>query len=200
MNLGFLASHRGSNVQAILENIEQGQLPASPKVIISNNPYSGVLELARNKNVPHYCLNEKNYPLEFGSLDQALVNILHEHQVNVVILAGYMKKIGNRLLEAYPNRILNIHPSLLPKHGGAGMYGLNVHQSVIDSGDRETGATIHLVNWEYDRGRILAQCKVEVSPDDTADSLAAKVLKIEPVLYTKTLKEIQNGSIDLDHC
>ncbi|HLC81869.1 MAG TPA: phosphoribosylglycinamide formyltransferase [Candidatus Nanoarchaeia archaeon] len=199
LNLGFLASHDGSNVKAIMESIEQGRLRASPKVIISNNPNSGVLELAKNKNIPHYCLNEKNFPQKYKSLDLAIIKTLQEHQVNLVVLAGYMKKVGSQLLEAYHNRILNIHPSLLPKHGGKGLYGLKVHQAVLDYGDTEAGVTIHLANQEYDQGRILAQAKIKVLPNDTADSLASRVLKLEHALYSQTLIEIQTNRLDLDN-
>jgi phosphoribosylglycinamide formyltransferase 1 len=198
MNLGFLASHNGSNVKAILDNIENGYLAANPKIIISNNTDAGVLEIAKNKDIPHYCINSQNIPEQHASIDNAIVGTLKAHDVDLVILAGYMKLLGKEILTAYPNRILNVHPSLLPRHGGKGMYGMNVHQEVIDSKDEITGATIHLVNQEYDQGRILAQSEVRVFPEDTANELASRVLKTEHHLYSQTLKEILEGNIDLD--
>ena len=131
-------------------------------------------------------------------LDIALRDILQKHRVDLVVLAGYMKKIGTKTLAAYAGRIINIHPALLPKHGGQGMYGMRVHEQVLASGDTETGATVHLVADDYDTGRILARQSVPVLEHDTAETLAERVLQIEHRLYVDTLSRIVNGEILLD--
>ena len=153
LKIGFFASHNGSNVKAILENIKSGYLNAEPKIVISNNPNAGVLKIATENNVASACLNAKNYPEPYGSLDEAILATLRKHGVNLIVLAGYMKKISPAILDAYKNRILNIHPALLPKYGGEGMYGEFVHQAVLKSDDAESGATIHLATPKYDEGR-----------------------------------------------
>lgn len=194
LKLGFLASHMGSNVEAILNKIEAGELEASTKVIISNNQNASVLDLGRNRNIPDYCLNKKN----IEDPNEAILEALQRHDVNLVVLAGYMKKLEYNIMQAYPNRILNIHPALLPNYGGKGMYGMYVHEAVIESDDVESGATIHMVTIEYDRGRIVAQYKVPRYERDTAETLAERVLRIEHVLYPQTLRDIQKGIINLD--
>jgi phosphoribosylglycinamide formyltransferase-1 len=198
LNLGFIASHNGSNVKAILENIKNGNLITNPKVIISNNPDAGVLELAKINNIPHYCINSKNYPAQFESLGDAILHTLKFHDVNLIILAGYMKLLGEEVYREYRNRILNIHPALLPKYGGKGMYGKYVHEAVLKSNDKETGATVHIATRNYDEGRILAQCKVPRYPKDTIDSLSKRVLRFEHTLYSQVLIDIESGLINLD--
>ena len=198
LKIGFFASHNGSNVKAILENINSGYLNAEVKIIISNNPNAGVLEIANANNIPAICLNGKNYPAKYNSLDEAILDTLNKHEVNLIVLAGYMKKINPALINTYKNRILNIHPALLPKYGGEGMYGESVHQAVLKSDDTETGATIHLVTPEYDEGRILGQCKVPRYKDDSVKTISQRVLRFEHILYSQVLKDIELGLIDLD--
>lgn len=198
LKIGFFASHNGSNVKAILENIKSGYLNAVPKVIISNNPDAGVLKIAKANDIPNYCLNAKNYSEKYNSLDEAILETLKTHEVNLIVLAGYMKKISPAIVDTYKNRILNIHPALLPKYGGQGMYGEFVHQAVLKSDDTETGATIHLATPEYDKGRILSQCKIPRYKNDTAETLSQRVLKFEHTLYSQVLKDIELGLINLD--
>ena len=126
-------------------------------------------------------------------LDTSICEVLSNYEVDFVLLAGYMKMVGPLVLSSFEGKILNVHPSLLPKHGGQGMYGINVHRAVIDAGEKKSGATIHLVNSDYDKGKILGQKSVIVDKDDTPDSLAKKVLKIEHSLYVETLKKIIEG-------
>ena len=194
LHLGFLASHNGSNVRSILDYISSEELEAYPKVIISNNPDAHVLDLGIERKVTVFCLNKRNSK----DLDTKILEVLQRYDVNLVILAGYMKRLGKKVLEAYPNRVLNIHPALLPKYGGKGMYGMNVHQAVIDSSDTESGATIHLVDEKYDHGRIISQYKVPRFEKDTVETLAERVLRVEHVLYPQTLMDIQRGIISLD--
>ena len=195
-NIGFLASGRGSNVRTIVDACRNGCIDASPAVIISTNAMSGVLEYAKNENIPHYHLSQQTHT----NCDVAITETLLQHDVTLVVLAGYMKKIGPHLLETFKNRIINIHPSLLPKFGGKGMYGIKVHEAVMASGEKETGVTIHLVNDEYDQGQILAQHKISVEPNDTPESLAARVLAIEHELYKFTIQKIISGKLSLPDC
>ena len=194
LQLGFFASHRGSNLAAILTAIENGDLDAQAKVLICNNQNAPVLDLALKKNIPAYCLNQQDPEQR----DEAILALLRDHGVNLVVLAGYVQKVGQQIISTYSNRIINIHPALLPKYGGKRMYGLRVHQAVINSPDMESGATVHLVTAEYDEGRILAQYKVPRHARDTAETLAERVLRVEHVLYPQTLRDIQRGIILLE--
>jgi len=196
MNIGFLASHGGSNMQAIIDAAKKGTLKANPVVVISNNSDSTALERARKEGIPGFYLSGKTHP-DPDSLDQAILDTLIAHKVDIVALAGYMKKLGPKTLAYFRGRVLNIHPALLPKHGGKGMYGIHVHESVIAAGETESGVTVHLVNDEYDRGPILAQVRVPVKPDDTPEVLAARVLIEEHKLYPATLQRIVTGDIKL---
>lgn len=196
MNIGFLASHNGSNMQAIIDACKAGRLQATPACIISNNPDSGALARAKAESIPYYHLSSKTHPSE-EALDQAILSALTRHQVDIVILAGYMKKIGPRTLQHFSGAILNIHPALLPRFGGKGMYGMNVHEAVIAAGEKESGPSVHLVNEEYDAGPVIAQIRVPVLPDDTPDTLAARVLKKEHDLFSDVLQKIAQGVITI---
>jgi len=183
-------------MQAIIDACRAGKLHAAPVVVISNNGDSRALERARAEGIPNYCLSGKTHPDPEG-LDRAILDTLILHKVDVVALAGYMKKLGPGTLARFRGRILNIHPALLPKHGGKGMYGIHVHEAVIAAGEKESGVTVHLVNEEYDRGPILAQVRVPVMPDDTPEKLAERVLVQEHILYPATLERIAAGEIVL---
>ena len=196
MNLGFLASHNGSNMQAVIDACRSGRLTASPAVVISNNRDSGALERARNEKIPRFHLSGRIHP-DPEDLDREIVDVLLEHDVNLVLLAGYMKKIGPVTLATFPGHILNIHPGLLPEYGGQGMYGRRVHEAVLAAGARETGATVHVVDAIYDNGPVLAQRKVSVKKTDTADTLARRVLAVEHELYVDTIDRIIRGEIKL---
>ena len=193
LKLGLLASHSGSNMQAIIDACRSGELSADPCVVVSNNSDSGALVRARTEGIAAYHLSEKTHP---GIVDREIVAVLQRHGVEVVCLAGYMKKLGVEMLAAYRERILNIHPSLLPKFGGRGMYGIRVHEAVLAAGEERSGATIHLVNGEYDQGRILAQEEVSVEAGDTPEMLQTRVLVVEHRLYAATLAQIARGEID----
>lgn len=196
MNLGFFASHGGSNMQALIDATKRGELDARPVLLISNNRSSQATVRAQQEGIPFLVMNSVTHP-EFEALDQAMLDALREHAVDLIVLAGYMKMIGPKVLEAYDGRILNIHPALLPKFGGHGMFGQHVHRAVLDAGETVTGVTIHLVNSEYDEGRIIAQAEVPVLPDDTVESLAARVLKKEHEFFAQTLQEVVQGSLKL---
>ncbi|HWU36365.1 MAG TPA: phosphoribosylglycinamide formyltransferase [Candidatus Acidoferrum sp.] len=195
LQLGFLASHGGSNMQAIIDACKTGRLEAKPCVVLSNNSDSMALQRAKNEGIPNYHISAVTYP---GPLeDEEILRTLKRHGVDTVILAGYMKMLGPETLKAYRGRILNIHPALLPKYGGKGMYGKRVHEAVLAAGEKMTGVSIHIVDETYDTGPIINQCRVPVHEGDTVDSLAERVLKHEHVLYVETLQKIVEGKIVL---
>jgi len=196
LTLGLLASHRGSNVQAVVAACRSGRIAARPGVVISNNASSVVLQFAQSVGVPSCCIGGPAYA-DDGVRDQAILDALQTHGVDLVLLLGYMKLLGPRTTAAYRGRILNTHPALLPRHGGKGMYGNRVHEAVLAAGDAETGVTLHLVDEEYDHGQIVAQCRVPVKPNDTVESLAARVLEREHEFLVETLQAIAAGSVKL---
>ena len=190
LNIAVLGSGRGSNFQAILTAIQQGRIPnARIAVVISNNSGAGILEIARNNSLPAVHLSHRQFPTEDEFVD-ALLSLLSAHGVNFIVLAGYMKRIHPRVINAYRHRIINIHPALLPRHGGPGMYGHFVHEAVIAAGDRLSGATVHFVDEEYDHGSIVLQKTVSVAPEDTPETLAAKILEIEHEIYPEAIRRL----------
>jgi phosphoribosylglycinamide formyltransferase-1 len=196
LNLGFLASHNGSNMQAIVRASESGNLLARPCVVISNNPKSVALQFAQERGLVAKHLSSLTHK-NGEELDQAILETLQENKVDLVLLVGYMKLIGPRLISEYENRILNIHPALLPKYGGKGMYGIHIHAAVIAAGEKETGITIHHANEHYDQGKIIAQCTVPVLDNDTPQTLASRVLKREQTFIVETLQGILSKRITL---
>jgi len=185
-------------MQAIIDACNEGRLNAHAVVVISNNGNSGALDRARSEGIPAHHLGSKNFP-DADNLDQMITDTLRKYDVEVVVLVGYMKKIGAKTLTAYPGRIINIHPALLPKYGGKGMFGKHVHAAVLAAGETETGVTLHLVDALYDTGPILAQCKVPVEKGDTIESLAERVLVVEHRFFVETLAKILSGEIVLPH-
>ena len=196
MNLGILASHNGTNAQAIINAYKSGKTKAKVVVIISNNSKAGVIERARKEKIPYYHLSSKIYP-DLNKLDEVILDKLKKHEADIVLLAGYMKKLGIKTLEYYRNKIINIHPALLPKYGGKGMYGLNVHKEIIKNKEKETGITVHIVDEEYDHGKILNQIQLPVEKEDTPESLQKRVLNHEHVFIVETLNKIYNKEIEL---
>jgi len=196
MKIGILASHGGSNMQAVLDATADGTLSMEPSIIISNNRKAMALERAATAGIPHQVLNGTTHP-EPDELDQAILSALRGSGTDIVLLAGYMKKLGPATLSHFDGRIVNIHPSLLPKFGGQGMYGARVHEAVLAAGETETGVTIHLVDGAYDEGRILAQTPVPVLREDTVETLAARVLEREHQFLVETLVQISDGRIRL---
>ena len=182
-------------MQAIIDACKQGRLNAKPRVVISNNSDSMTLTRARTEGIPCYHISASTHPGD--AEDRAILRTLQAHDVDTVILAGYMKRIGPTTLNAYRGRILNIHPALLPKFGGQGLYGKQVHEAVLKAGEKVTGVTVHVIDESYDTGPILSQAQVPVLEDDTADSLAKRVLMHEHLLYVETLRKISEGAIPL---
>jgi phosphoribosylglycinamide formyltransferase-1 len=196
LNLVVLASGGGTNLQAIINNIEAGKLNAQIKAVISNNSKAGALERARNHNIPAIHLNHKQFatPEEF---DEKLLSILKENETDFLVLAGYMKMLSPTVVRTYKNRILNIHPALLPSFGGSGMYGIHVHEAVIKAGVKVTGVTVHVVDEIYDHGAIVMQKTVPVLDDDTPESLAERVLKVEHQTYSEALQLFAEGKVEI---
>ena len=196
MNLAFFASYNGSSAQAITDACLTGDLIAAPSLMICNNETAKALEWAKNKGLKTFCLNGKTHPNP-EDLDQAIAEKLRASKITLVVLSGYMKLIGPETMRAVDNRIINVHPALLPKHGGQGMFGRKVHEAVINNNDAETGATIHQVNGAYDEGQILAQKSFKIDTSDTAETIEEKVKAIEPELYIDTIRKILKGEITL---
>lgn len=196
MNIAFLASYNGSSAHAITDACLNNDIVAAPTLLITNNAYAKALEWAKNKGLKTCIINSKTHenPEE---LDEAIAQKLKDNKINLVVCSGYMKLIGPETIDAVKGKILNIHPALLPKYGGQGMYGRHVHQAVKDNGDTETGVTIHLVNDEYDKGHIIAQKTVEVLPNDGVEDIENKVKEIEPEFYIETIRKIIKGDIEL---
>ncbi len=187
LRLGVLASGRGSNFKAILTEIQRGRLDAEVCVLVSNKNSAGVLFYATQSGIPAEYLSKKNFasPQEY---DAEIVKIFNKYKVNFVVLAGYLKFLTPELINYYPNRILNIHPVLLPSFGGEGMYGVHVHNAVLKRGCKISGATVHLVDEIYDHGPIILQKSVPVLENDTEETLAARVLIVEHEIFPKALQ------------
>ncbi len=184
-----MASHGGSILQAVIDACEDGTIAASVTLVVSNNSDAPALKRAKKHGIETLHLSARTHG-NADELDEALTAALGEAKADWILLAGYMKKLGPRTLGAYRNRILNTHPSLLPKYGGQGFFGRNVHQAVLDAGDTESGATVHLVAGEYDTGPILSQVRVQVKPDDSVESLEERVKSAERNLIIATLIEL----------
>jgi len=189
MKISFLASHGGSAAKHIITAIRNKQLEAEIGVVITNNPDSVIYDWCHENTVEVVCINGNTHTVE-SEKDLAIHKALIKVNTDLIILSGYMKKIGSITLSEYSNRVLNIHPSLLPKHGGKGLFGDKVHQSVIASGDKQSGATVQFINEEYDEGPVFSQQIVEVVDGETVESLKTKVQAIEGELYLNSIKRI----------
>lgn len=193
MKLGVMASHNGSTLQAVLDACAKGEIEASVALVISNNGGSKALARARQANVATRHLSSVTHP-EPTSLDEAIRDEFRDAGCDWVLLAGYMKRLGPATLAAFTGRLINVHPSLLPKHGGQGMFGVAVHEAVLAAGDPVTGATVHEVSGDYDRGRIIGQLEVAVSRTDTPETLQTRVQAAERKLLIATLAELSRAT------
>lgn len=195
--IGILASGGGTNMQAIIDRIDAGSLNARISVVIGNNSSAEALDRARRHGIPAFHLSRLTHPAS-DELDRAMLNILHTHGVDWLVLAGYMRPVGTKTLAAYRDRVLNIHPALLPKFGGEGMYGIHVHEAVIEAGEAESGVTVHLVTTEYDTGPIIAQRRVPVLKTDTPSTLQQRVLSEEHRIYGDVIAAIADGRLTVN--
>jgi phosphoribosylglycinamide formyltransferase 1 len=190
--LALLISGRGSNLQSILDAIAARRLDASIAVVISNRAAAPGLQPARDAGIPAIHVNPRDFP-DRDAYDRAMVDVLGEHGVHLVCLAGFMRLVGAPLLEAFPHRVLNIHPSLLPA-----FRGLNAQRQALEHGVRVTGATVHLVTSELDDGPIVLQAAVPVLDDDTADTLSARILIEEHRIYPEAIGLVLAGGWTID--
>ncbi len=187
--LAVFCSGAGSNFQSLYFAIAERDLPAEIVLCLSNRSECGATAFAEQHGMETLHLSEKQYDTheEFSA---AMLDALRKRKVEYILLAGYLRKVPEKVIEDYSLKMLNIHPALLPKFGGPGMYGINVHKAVIEAGERESGATVHYVDAEYDKGPVLLQRRVPVEPGDTPESLAARVLECEHRLYPDALEKL----------
>jgi phosphoribosylglycinamide formyltransferase 1 len=193
IRVGVIASHEGSLLQAVLDACDAGEIEGVVAVVISNNSNSGALRRARVAAVPAVHLSGVTHP-DADNLDRAIAGTLSDHRVDWVLLAGYMKKLGPFTLAAYRGRIVNTHPALLPHFGGPGFYGRRVHEAVLAAGDPESGATVHLVNDEYDSGPVVAQVRVPITQGITVEQLEDRVKHAERRLLVDVLAALARGA------
>jgi len=184
--IGILVSHQGTNFQAIIDACITGRINGRIAIAISNNSQSEGLKRARRAQIEAVHLSSSTNP-DPRDLDRAMASLFTTHEVDIIVTAGYMKKLGAITLKQFSGKILNVHPSLLPKYGGKGMYGIKVHRAVIEAGDPESGITIHWLDEQYDTGPIIAQKRIDVLDNDTPESLAARMLTEEHELLVTTL-------------
>lgn len=187
LRIGVLVSGGGTNLQSIIDAIEVGTLKSQIVCVISNKEAAYGLERARKHQIPAYFIN----PKEEG-YDEKVLTLLKDEQVDLVVLAGYLKILNKDLIEVYRGRIINIHPSLLPKFGGKGFYGLHVHKAVIAAREKESGATVHYVDIGIDTGKIILQRKLQVMPEDTPETLQKRILdQIEHKILVEAIQSIE---------
>ncbi|MFC3860687.1 phosphoribosylglycinamide formyltransferase [Deinococcus antarcticus] len=189
MRLAFLASHGGSAAKHLVQACRDGLLDAAAVALVSNNSQSPALAWAREAGLKTAHLSSAKYP-DADELDDRICTFLVDSGADTLVLSGYMREIGPRVLQAFSGRLVNIHPSLLPRHGGRGMYGDRVHEAVLAAGDTESGATVHLVTAGIDEGPILAQARVPVLPGDDLASLKARVQAVEGELMLQAVREL----------
>ncbi|MDI6802999.1 MAG: phosphoribosylglycinamide formyltransferase [Bacteroidota bacterium] len=199
LNIAVFASGKGSNFRAILDAIKAGKIQnAQIVLVVSNNSDAGALATARENNIPTLHISRKQFTSD-EDFNDVLLAKLSEYNVNFIALAGYMKKIDARIVRAFQNRMINIHPALLPKYGGSGMYGMHVHEAVIANKDKYSGATVHIVDEEYDHGSVVLQKTVPVEENDTPETLAARVLQIEHEIYPEAIRLFSEGKVDISN-
>lgn len=184
VKIALFASGSGSNVENILNFFSEQKNILFP-LIISNNPRAFVHERAKKMAIPSVNFNREDF-IE----GDKILSLLIKNEIDFIVLAGFLLKIPKLLIDAYPNKIINIHPALLPKYGGKGMYGMHVHQAVKDANEKETGVTIHYVNEHYDEGNIIFQAKCEIFPTDSPEDIAQKVHALEYQHFPETIANI----------
>lgn len=183
-NIAIFASGAGSNAQKIIDHFKGSPL-AKVELIVCNNPSAGVLKIAEAENINVLLIDKQQFAKEDAYLPE-----LKKHKIDFIVLAGFLWKVPKNLIEAYPQKIVNIHPALLPKYGGKGMYGHFVHEAVIANNEKESGITIHYVDELYDHGANILQEKVTIEPHDTHGSLAAKIHVLEHKYFPATIEKI----------
>lgn len=188
-NIVVFASGSGTNFQAVIDAILRGDIDARISGLITNKTQVGAISRAKEYNIPSKIFNPADFDDEPAYARQLLVQ-LKAWNTDLIVLAGYLKKIPSEIIKAFPGRIINIHPALLPKFGGKGFYGHHVHKAVIDAGEKKSGCTVHVVTDEFDAGPVLAQIEVPVRPDDSPATLAQRILEQEHILLPKVINQV----------
>ncbi len=194
--IAVFASGRGSNFLAILKKIQTGYIPAKIALCITNNPDAGIISIAEANDVPVRIFIPKEFT-DAKQFNDVILSELKATKVDYIILAGYLKLIGTQIVEQFENRIINIHPALLPSFGGKGMYGHHVHEAVFSRGVKLSGATVHLVNSEFDDGPIVMQKSVDITAVQSPEEIAAKVLEIEHEIFSEAVKLMVENKLQL---
>lgn len=189
--MAVFASGSGSNFINLFNKTTNSKLNGKIVLLVSNNPNSGAVKFAKNSDISVKIINKFRYKNK-TTINKEYKSSLKENKIDLILLAGFMKKIPVDLIKIYRNKILNIHPSLLPKYGGKGFFGMNVHNAVFNSNEKFSGATVHYVNKDYDRGPILIQKKVEIQSCKGPNEIAKKVLKIEHEIFPKAVQIFLN--------
>ena len=195
IKVAVFISGGGTNLQALIDASKTGKLSAKISLVVSSKQNALGLTRAENAEIPTFVFREKKYKSK-SEASQDLLTKRKKHKIDFIALAGYLKLLSPELVSAYNGKIINMHPALLPKYGGQGMYGIHVHQTVLASGDKESGVSFHIVDEDYDRGRIVEQFKVPVLENDTPESLQERVLKKEHEEYPKILDKFIRGEYD----
>lgn len=194
LKLGFLASGNGSSAEAIVDAVASGRLDAEARLIVSNKKGCAAFDWAAAKGVPSLAIPTITDP---DGADAALAQAMAVHGVELIVMSGYLRRLGPKTLTRYAGRIVNIHPGPLPQFGGEGMYGARVHRAVVAAGAPESAIVIHVVDEEYDHGPEVARRAVPVSPGDTAETLEARVKALEPTFFVETLQRLAAGELSL---
>jgi phosphoribosylglycinamide formyltransferase 1 len=188
-NIVVFASGSGSNFQAVINAVDEGRIEAAITGLIASKPGIGAIKKAEAAHIPHRVIRKADFENEELFADAILAE-LKKWKPDLIVLAGYMVRLPAQIIRKFPNCIINIHPSLLPRYGGKGYYGLNVHRAVLESGDSVTGCSVHYVNEIYDDGPVIEQRKVPVHPGDTPESLSERVLKEEHKLLPEVIHKL----------
>jgi phosphoribosylglycinamide formyltransferase-1 len=194
LTIGFLASGNGSSAAAIVDAIQAGSLAGAPRLMVSNKKDAVALAWARDRGVP--ALYVPTVP-DGAAADVALTRAMEAHGVELIVLSGYLRRLGPTILGRYAGRILNIHPGPLPDFGGDGMYGRRVHEAVVAAGRTESAITVHVVDEEYDHGPTITTLAVPLATGDTAEDLERRVKRLEPALFVETLRRVASGELKL---
>ncbi len=197
INIAVLISGGGTNLQAVIDKIEEGAIPARIAVVISSREDAYGLKRAEAHGIEGIYIGASNYP-DPKLRRKKILELLRDKKIDLIVLAGYMSILDKEIVEAYPNRIINIHPSLIPSFCGKGFYGKRVHKSVLEYGAKVTGATVHFVDEGTDTGPVILQKAVEVKDEDTVETLAQRVLEVEHELLPLAVKLFAEGRLDIE--
>lgn len=186
-NIAIFASGEGTNAQNIIDYFKDSEI-ARVQLIVSSNPKANVLKRAKKAAINTYILERQSF---YES--SILVDYLKNLKIDLIVLAGFLWKVPENLIDAFPHKIINIHPALLPKFGGKGMYGMHVHKAVVDAKEKESGISIHFVDANYDEGKLIAQHRCNIEPDDSPESVAKKIHQLETEFFPKVIHQLLAG-------